>query len=535
MLMRYADRMEIFSEKGRKLFSKPYAQWDDVCVAQHVHEQTLDVELCAEDTPVRFIRLRWLFADEEKRSDIRIYGDEWERGYGAMEWRGIRPERCMPWVCAASNGSDQNPETVGRITECYGVMTQPAAFCLWQYDSEGITLWIDVRNGGEGVYLNNRTLTVCTVVMAEYRDQSAFSALKDFYCTLCPNPLKADHKIYGSNNWYYAYGNSSHEEILADTDFIVSLSPDRENPPYMVIDDGWQPNRCDGPWHIGNERFLDMKALCDGMKSKGARAGIWIRLLRDQAMQTEGITSEMRMMRDPNFLDPSHPGVLKKVEEDISRLTQEWGFQLVKHDFSTRDICGFYGFRRNGFLAEDGWHFYDRTKTTAEIILNLYKTIRKAAGEKTILLGCNVVGHLAAGLVHVNRTGDDTSGREWERTRKMGVNTLAFRMLHDEAFFEADADCVGITNQVPWKLNREWMKALAVSGTSLFIACRPGTADQAMQEEIRQSLARNLKQEDTLVPLDWMENSCPKRWLLNGEEIHFNWLPEEGAGIESVL
>ena len=290
MRLRYADRMEVFSKDDQQVFSTAAAQWGDIYVAQHMNGQKLNIELRAQETPVRFIRLRWLFAEDEKRSGIRIYGDEWERGYGAMEWRGIRPERCMPWVCAVSNGSDRNLQTAGRFTECYGVMTQPAAFCLWQYDTEGLTLWLDVRNGGEGVRLNGRTVDVCAVVMSEYRDESAFAALKAFYRELCPNPLKADHKVYGSNNWYYAYGHSSHEEILADTDFVAGLCAGLQNPPYMVIDDGWQPNPCDGPWHIGNERFLDMKGLCKSMKAKGVRTGIWIRYLRDRARQTEGIT-----------------------------------------------------------------------------------------------------------------------------------------------------------------------------------------------------------------------------------------------------
>lgn len=463
-----------------------------------------------------------------------IYGDEWERGYGTMSWQGIRPERCLPWVCAASNGSDLEPDVNGRFTECFGVMTQPSAFCLWQYDTKGVTLWMDVRNGGEGIVLDGRTLNVCTVLMEEYRNMSAFKALKAFYRSLCPEPLKPQHKVYGSNNWYYAYGRSSHHEILADTNFVVSLCSDQENPPYMVIDDGWQPNACDGPWHCGNERFPDMKELCESMKAKGVRPGIWIRYLRDNARQTEGITPKMRLSRDPEFLDSSHPNVLQKVAQDTRRLTNEWGYQLIKHDFSTYDVFGFWGFQRSGFMAADGWHFYDRSKTSAEIILNLYRTIREAAGDQTILLGCNVIGHLAAGLVHMNRTGDDTSGLEWERTRKMGVNTLAFRMLHDEAFFDADADCVGVTGKIDWQLNREWLKALAASGTPLFVSCKPDVPDQAALNDLKAAFARSSAQADELIPLDWMENTCPEQWLLNGEKIRFCWYPDEGAGIQSV-
>ena len=50
-----------------------------------------------------------------------------------------------------------------------------------------------------------------------------------------------------------------------------------------------------------------------------------------------------------------------------------------------------------------------------------------------------------------NRTGDDVSGRLWERTRRMGVNTLAFRLAQNRSFFIVDADCVPLTKAIEWK------------------------------------------------------------------------------------
>ena len=74
----------------------------------------------------------------------------------------------------------------------------------------------------------------------------------------------------------------------------------------------------------------------------------------------------------------------------------------------------------------------------------LYAAIREAAGP-SVVIGCNTIGHLGAGFFELQRTGDDTSGREWERTRKMGVNTMAFRLPQHGTFFAADADCAPIT------------------------------------------------------------------------------------------
>ena len=80
-------------------------------------------------------------------------------------------------------------------------------------------------------------------------------------------------------------------------------------------------------------------------------------------------------------------------------------------------------------------------------MLDLYRTIRTQLPGTPWCIGCNTIGHLAAGLVEAQRIGDDTSGREWSRTRKMGVNTLAFRMPQHNTFFAADPDCVPVTTR----------------------------------------------------------------------------------------
>src|ERR1700744_29982 len=120
---------------------------------------------------------------------------------------------------------------------------------------------------------------------------------------------------------------------------------------------------------------------------------------------------------------------------------------MVKHDFSTYDINGRWGFDMYDNISQPGWSFYDKGKTNAEIINHLYRSIREAAGS-IYVIGCNTMSHLSAGIFELNRIGDDTSGKEWERTRKMGVNTLGFRMSQHNTFYAVDGDCVGLTNQV---------------------------------------------------------------------------------------
>ena len=62
----------------------------------------LKVSATAYNVGARYILLRW---NEKMRKDIKVLGDAYERGYGNLQWSTIRPERCMPWYIAASNGS----------------------------------------------------------------------------------------------------------------------------------------------------------------------------------------------------------------------------------------------------------------------------------------------------------------------------------------------------------------------------------------------------------------------------------------------
>lgn len=528
MKLRNPDLTTVYVD-GAILELSPEGKADGVSVTYEAANGGLDV-LVACAHPIRYVRARWNFTAEEARKEpVKVLGDAWERGYGDLCWDTVRPERCMPWYIAVSNGSDANPDYTDRRTECMGVAVQPGSLCFWQYDTAGVTLWMDVRNGGAGTLLGDRVLNCATILFREYEGVSAFSALCDFCGVMSPNPLTVDHVIYGSNNWYYAYGKSSHEEILSDARFVKALCADCENDPYMVIDDGWSPNATDAPWDRGNERFPDMKGLAEEMTKIGVRPGIWVRyLINGKDDSQRKITLPEEWYRTRTTLDPSHPEVLAYVAEVTERLTAEWGYRLIKHDFSTFDLTDLWGFQLLDQLFRDGWHFYDRTKTSAEIIRTFYKTVKDHANG-AVIIGCNCIGHLCAGLHHLNRTGDDTSGFEWDRTRKMGVNTLAFRLPQNNHFFGADADCVGIMGKIDWNLNRRWLKALSRSGSPLFVSCHPKVPDEAAMADLKEAFRYGAAQADTLQPLDWMETTTPTRWILNGEEIVFDWYPEKGA------
>jgi alpha-galactosidase len=219
------------------------------------------------------------------------------------------------------------------------------------------------------------------------------------------------------------------------------------------------------------------------------------------------------------------------VRADLHRF-RDWGYELVKHDFSTYDVFGRFGPAMGARLTDAGWQLHDPTRTTAEIVLDFYREIR-AAADDVVLIGCNTVGHLAAGLVDVQRTGDDTSGRDWERTRRMGVNSLAFRLPQHNRFFTLDADCVPCTPQTPWELNRQFLDLVARSGSALFVSIDPAARTARTDRDLRDGIRLALSGGDAAVggiePLDWLVNTTPNAWRADGGTLRYDWSQPWGA------
>ena len=471
-----------------------------------IKNDTLTVRLTAENDRPRFVTLRWNF---ETKGDWFVLGDAWERSYADLAFRKLNENnRAMPWYFAATDK---------EITCCLGVKTQPSAFVSFRYDGKGVTALIDCRNGGSGVKLAGRKIDLCTFVYSRF-SLAPFEALQEFCRSLCSRPLLPREVIYGGNNWYYAYGESSYEEILSNARLQARLAEGIENRPFMVIDDGWQVNSCSGPY-LPNGKFRDMKALADDIKAMDVRPGIWVRLLENYSPD---ITDDMKILRggEKKYLDPTNEKVKELIRSDIRRM-KEWGYELLKHDFSTNDLFGDFGGNLTDTITNyDGWHFEDETKTGAEIVLDFYRLIKEECGDM-LVLGCNTVSHLSAGLVHLSRTGDDTSGREWRRTRDYGVNTLAFRLPQNKTFYLGDADCVGILDDnIPWSKNKQWLDVLAKSDTALFTSCASLTAEQ---ERDISAAYREIQKPHSIKPVDIYENLTPRVWEIDGKEITYNW------------
>jgi alpha-galactosidase len=523
-LMQMPDRVEILSDdKYLNLQTSDQQIWKykDVIVELKKLKSSVQINVQSPKSTLKEVKLYWKY---DFTKSISALGDAWERTYGDISWRKFGETSKLPWYCVVHDNK-------GAI--CFGVKTGCNSICSWQITNDTLQLTFDTRSGGNGVRLNDRFLHAADIITTKNEThENLFATVRRFCKQMCEDPVLPLKPVYGINDWYFAYGNNSAPLIRKTTSMMAALASNAENPPFSVIDAGWAskspllPDDCcwGDDFSVSNNKFGDMKKLADEIKQTGMRPGIWTRPL--SAKHTD--KKSLLMSSIPGRDDPKTPLLDPTIPENIEWIKglwntyQQWGFEMVKHDYTTFDIFGRWGFQMKDGLTAPGWQFNDNTKTNAEIILNLYKSIREAAGN-IYLIGCNTMSHLSAGIFELNRIGDDTSGKDWERTRKMGVNTLGFRMVQHQTFYDADGDCIGLTNYIPWEKNKQWLQLLAGSSAPLFISASPDALGEEQKKSIKESFAQASKSQPIGEPLDWLTNQFPSKWKLDGQIVDFCW------------
>lgn len=457
------------------------------------------------------IRLQWKY---NTSSYTKLLGDHWERSYGDLAWNTPQAAVKAPWYLLLHDA---------KHTACFGVKTGTNSICYWTISNNSVELTLDTQSGGVGVKLGKRELHAADIVVSISKTGEAPFATATRFCRMmCQKARLPKQPVYGINDWYAVYGNNSSSSIKSQTAFMAELVTDSTNRPFSLIDDGWQVR---DDFSKANDKFKDMQAMSQEIKRLGMRPGLWTRPLVAKDNDKRSLLAPMIKGRNEGtkdlILDPTVPETIERIKNNLN-IYQSWGYEMVKHDFTSYDIFGRWGFQMDNEFTVPGWKFNDQSKTNAEIIGHLYRSIREAAGDMYII-GCNTMSHLSAGLFELNRTGDDTSGKEWDRTRKMGVNTLGFRLPQHNTFYAADGDCVGLTKEVPWEKNRQWLQLLSESGAPLFISAQLEAIGTTQKTAIKEAFAKAAKVQPTGEPLDWMINPFPSKWKLNGKIVDFDW------------
>ena len=183
---------------------------------------------------------------------------------------------------------------------------------------------LDTYSGGVGVELGDRVLHAAEIVTTQSRaGENPFQTDTRFCKMMCGKPRLPEKPVYGINDWYFAYGNSSKDMILSSTRSIVELATDTGNRPFSVIDDGWELG---ADFSKSNAKFGDMSAVAAEIKKIGMRPGLWTRPLlanNDKESLLRPLSKGQNGSRE-RYLDPT---MSRKPETDYGydRLVQGMG------------------------------------------------------------------------------------------------------------------------------------------------------------------------------------------------------------------
>lgn len=481
-----------------------------------VQQSSAKIIVYPSGAPIKYLKLRF---GADLSFVEKVMGDQWERaGTGAyIEWRSVMANRAMPWYCVLKSGEK---------TACYGVKTGANCFAFWQVDTHGITLFLNLKSGEEGTDLRE-PLVACELVEYFAEGQDTFNVVKTFCARMCDKPILPKQPIFGVNNWYWAYGDITAQTVKREAECLSQICTGTKHKPFLVIDDGWQCARTSrgeyngGPW-TANADFADMQKLADEIGAKGLQCGLWFRPL----LTKEPVLGESVLCTNAggHVLDPTHPFTIEKIIQDVKQF-RSWGYNLIKHDFTIMDIFGGMGLsadKHSYSLCAEKRHFFDKTKTTATAVKELYQAIQDA-GEGAEIIGCNAFGHLSAGIHSIQRVGCDNSGYSFEWTRRDGVNSM-MRLPQNENFFMIDPDCAVFTDKVSVQANLDFLQMCAITGVTAFASIKP----ELLSERDLTKIGDIFKLADSNTARyqikDYENNANPERFCSeNGEEIRFDW------------
>jgi hypothetical protein len=231
--------------------------------------------------------------------------------------------------------------------------------------------------------------------------KTAFDGLEEFadrYARRIGKKLWTDIPT-GWNSWGGGGGTAGGPGHDIDESFILANldAMEQELAPFdmkwFFIDDGWQVDH--GDWFTNPERFPDhdgmegMAWMAKEIKSRGLRPGIWIapfwvkkssQVAKDHPDWWADVSDlGHALVGDEDLIpDLTNPEVLDWVRETFVRVTQEWGYEWIKMDFS--------------YYALFAENLSDPTVTASAAYHNALRVIREAIGPDTFLLGISAMG-----------------------------------------------------------------------------------------------------------------------------------------------
>ena len=222
--------------------------------------------------------------------------------------------------------------------------------------------------------------------------------------------------IVGWCSWYQYFTDVSFDDIKKNTDLIFNIKKEKDIPYNLIqLDDGYEKDI--GDWLTTNDKFNNLEEVADYIKSKGFSAGIW--LAPFCASETSDLfksnpdwfvknkngehkLSFINWKKNIYSLDLSNSEVLDYLTETF-RTLKKMGFDYFKIDFLFA-----------GAIPGDR---FNKKITPIESYIKGMKTIRKAVGNDSFILGCGAPLWPSLGYVDGMRISCDTAPF-WEEKDK---------------------------------------------------------------------------------------------------------------------
>ncbi len=273
--------------------------------------------------------------------------------------------------------------------------------------------------------------------------------------------------LTGWCSWYHLTSNIKGSDVLGIVD-AAKKDPARLRPQVIQIDDGYQD--FDGKWDANAKFSEGMPYYAKRIAETGARPGLWMAItmigvkhpwLQDPANMEAVWGKKFKLESgsrpdESGWLDPTHPRAIEHITGRI-RHAVDSGFTYLKLDFNDTVMTG------------DNGSWYEKKKTSFQIMREHYQRIRKAAGENTYILACIIEPNRAVlGLVDAHRISHDAH-RGGVRSaindvlRSYQLNGRWMAVDNDIYYIAPDVNEVGNV-QGGWNLHRTWLSMMGLSG-----------------------------------------------------------------------
>ena len=148
----------------------------------------------------------------------------------------------------------------------------------------------------------------------------------------------------GWNSWNSWAGSVDQDKVLRSARALVSCGLANHGWTYVNIDDTWQGER--GGKHfaiLGNEKFPDMKKLCDDIHALGLKAGIysspWVTTYAGfRGGSSDDAQGNWPKVEGYDKYQANHRLGKYTFEKNDAAQWAEWGFDYLKYDWNPNDI-----------------------------------------------------------------------------------------------------------------------------------------------------------------------------------------------------